>query len=109
MSGESQLVLVIGGMHLLVLVCVVVLLIPALRDPPVHPRRSSDDGSDDGWGHGPPRPPMPPEAPTGGIPLPDAAPARVRLRDHDRLGDRLPRRERRSPREPDPDRRPVRT
>jgi len=99
-------VLVIGGMHLLVLVCAVVLLIPALRDTPVQPPRPSDEGSDDGWGKGPPRPPLPPEVPTGGVPLPDAAQARVRLREHERLGDRLPARERRPAKEPD--RRPVR-
>ncbi len=105
MSAVTQLVLIIGGMHLLMIVCVVVLLIPALRDQPVEPRRASDDGPDDGWGHGPPRPPRPPEVPTGGIPLPDAVPARARLRDHDRLGDRIPKRERRPSREPE--RRPV--
>lgn len=108
MSGVTQLVLIIGGMHVLVLVCVVVLLIPALKDQPVQPRRPSDDGSDDGWGHGPPRPPAPPQIPTGGIPLPDAIPARVRLRDHDRLGDHIPRPERRPSREPQPDPGPVR-
>ena len=70
--------------------------------------------SDDGWGHGPPRPPtQPSDAPRGGLPLPDAEPALIRLRDHRRLGDMLPRRERRPAREPardpvrNPDRRPV--
>ncbi len=107
MSGETQLVLMIAMMHLLGLICAGILLLPALRDAPAPPPRSSEDGSDDGWGHGPPRPPVRPEAPNGGIPLPDAVPARVRLRDHGRLAERLPHRERRPAREPD--RTPVRT
>ena len=97
----------IGVMHLLGLLCVAILLVPALRDAPAPPPKSSEDGSDDGWGHGPPRPPVPPDAPTGGIPLPDAVPARVRLRDHGRLADRLPKRQRRPATEPG--RRPVPT
>jgi len=100
------MMLIVFGMHLLGAMCVGILLIPALRDGPAPPP-PSDQGSDDGWGHGPRRPPWPPEEPPRGrIPLPDAQPARVRLRDHDRLFDRLPQRERRPAREPD--RKPVR-
>jgi len=100
------MVLMIFGMHLLGAVCVAILLIPALRDGPAPPP-PTDQGSDDDGGRGPRRPPKPPERPPrGGIPLPDAQPARVRLRDHDRLFDRLPKRERRPVREPD--RKPVR-
>jgi hypothetical protein len=106
MSGEAQLLLMVAGMHLLGLGCVAMLMIPALRDSPDSPP-SSDSGSDDGWGRGPRRPPKPPEPPTGGIPLPDAVPARVRLRDHEKLGDLLPPRERRPAREPE--RTPIRT
>lgn len=106
MSGDVQLVLMIAGMHLLGLMCAAALLLPALRTgPDLPPRRDSD--SDDGWGHGPPRPPQPSDLPTGGIPLPDAQPARVRLRDHRRLPDMLPGRARRPAREPA--RTPVRT
>ena len=56
-------------------------------------------GGDDGHGPGEPRP----TAPRGGdrLPLPDAAPAGVRLRDeHERLAD-VRRRERRPAREPE--------
>lgn len=104
MSGDAQLMLMIAGMHLLGMVCVVVLLFPALRDAP--PSSGSDSGSDDGWGRGPRRPPQPPTPPRGGIPLPDAVQSRIRLRDHGRLSDHLPRRERRPVREPE--RAPVR-
>jgi hypothetical protein len=107
MSGDAQLMLMIAGMHFLGLVCAAVLIIPALRDEPGFPPRRSDPGSDDGWGRGPDRPPAPPTPPRGGIPLPDAEPASVRLRDHRKLSDRLPKRERRPAREPD--RMPVRT
>src|SRR5436305_10896847 len=104
MSGETQLLLMVAGVHLLGLVCVGMLMIPVLRDSPGSP--PSDSGSDDGWGRGPRRPPMPPEPPRGGVPLPDAVPAKVRLRDHRRLADHLPPRERRPAREPE--RTPIR-
>jgi hypothetical protein len=99
--------LMIAGVHLLGLGCVVVLMIPALRDGSDPPPRPPDGGSDDGWGNDRRRPPSPRDLPGGGIPLPDAEPARVRLRDHERLRERLPRRQRRPAREPE--RRPVRT
>jgi hypothetical protein len=107
MSGDAQLMLMIAGMHLLGLVCAAVLILPALRENPDLPPRRSDPGSDDGWGRGPGRPLTPPDRPRGGIPLPDAEPAGIRLRDHRKLGDQLPKRERRPAREPE--RRPVRT
>jgi hypothetical protein len=114
MSGEAQLMLMIAGVHLLGLACVAILMIPALRDGPPPPGQS-DSGSDDGWWRRPEPPPERPKPPRGGIPLPDALPARVRLRDHHRLQELLPRRERRPAREPerrparDPERRPART
>jgi hypothetical protein len=104
MSGDVQLMLMIAGMHLLGLVCAAALLLPALRGGSDLPPRG--EGSDDGWGHGPPQPPSPSGSPSGGLPLPDAAPARVRLRDHGRLRESLPRPERRPSREPARD--PVR-
>ena len=107
MSGDAQLMLMIAGLHLLGLVCAAVLILPALRDTPDVPPRRPDSGPDDGWGRGPGGPPKPPDPPRGGIPLLDADPARIRLRDHRKLPDVLPRRERRPAREPD--RTPVRT
>jgi hypothetical protein len=107
MSGEAQLMLMIAGVHFVGLACVAVLMIPALRDGPESPPRSSDGGSDDGWGNFPRRPRSPSDGPGGGLPLPDARPADVRLRDHQRLRDRLPSRERRPAREPE--REPVPT
>ena len=63
---------------------------------PGPPRSDSDEG-----GGGPPRRPVPPTPPPGGIPLENAQPARVRLRDHRRLAQLLPMRQRRAPREPE--------
>lgn len=105
MTGDVQLLLWIAGVHLLGLGCVAVLLIPALKDSP-NPNRRSEGENDDGWGRGPKAPPKPPAPPRGGIPLPDAVPARVRLREHGRLADQLPNRDRRPVREPE--RTPVR-
>ena len=100
MSGDTQLVLWIAGVHLLGLMCVAVLLLPALRDNPSVPERRSDSDGDDGWGRGPKRPPTPPAPPGGGIPLLDAQQSRTRFREAGRLSDRLPRRVRRPAREP---------
>jgi hypothetical protein len=106
MSQGAQLMLWIAGVHLVGLACVAVLMIPALKDTPA-PKPRRDGEGEDGWGRGPKVPPPPPSSPRGGIPLPDAVPAAVRLREHGRLRDRRPARVRRPAREPA--RRPVRT
>ncbi len=102
-SARSELI------ELLCLSCLLaVLLIPALLGRSSSPPGPSDSGSDDGWGKGRRGPFTPPNAPRGGLPIPDAEPARVRLRDHDRLtGPAV--RERRPAREPAPARKPVRS
>ncbi|MBV9165900.1 MAG: hypothetical protein JO321_15215 [Solirubrobacterales bacterium] len=101
MSGEYQLVLMIAAMHLLGLVGVAVLLYIALRHDSGYDRRPGESG-DDGWGNEPRRPPEPSGRPWGGVPLPDAEQARLRVRDHRKLPDLLPGRERRPAREPAP-------
>jgi hypothetical protein len=103
MSSAAQLVLMVGGMHILGLICAFLLIMPALRDAPEPPQPPG--GSDGGGGL---RRPVPekPVRPRGGVPLPDAEPSRIRLREPGRLGDLLPRPSRRPAREPD--RRPVR-
>ncbi len=102
MSGDTQLVLWIAGVHLLGLLAVAVLLLPALRDAPAPPGKRGDSDGDDGWGRGPTPPPDPPAPPSGGIPLTDADPARVRLREPGRLADRIPSRPRRPVHDPAP-------
>jgi hypothetical protein len=114
MSGGVQLMLMIAGVHLLALGCVAVLMIPALRDGERLTRRRTDSDSDEGWGNDRGWPISPRDVPGGGLPLPDAIQAKVRLRDHRRLHERLPGRERRPAREPErapvrePGRRPAR-
>ncbi|MEO8967682.1 MAG: hypothetical protein ABI355_08720 [Solirubrobacteraceae bacterium] len=102
MSGDAQLVLWIAGVHLLGLMAVAVLLLPALRDAPAPPGDRSDSDGDDGWGRGPTPPPDSPGPPRGGVPLTDAVPARVRLREPGRLSDRLPSHPRRPVHPPGP-------
>jgi hypothetical protein len=95
---------------ILYLVCVLaVALLPVLIGRRNSPPGPSDSDSDEGGGRGPRRPPRKPTPPRGGLPLDDAQPARVRLRDHSRLADRLPSRGRRPAREPVPARHPDRT
>jgi len=107
MSGDYQLLLMIAVMHLLGLACVAVLIMLALRGEDNGLPGSGESGSDDGWGNEPRRPPQPSDRPWGGVPLPDAKQSRLRLRDHRKLSDLLPRRSRRPAREPE--RTPVRT
>jgi hypothetical protein len=81
------------------------MLVPALlyRRPGSSPDSSDDEG---GGGRGPGSPPAPPpKAPRGGVPLPDAEPARLRIREPGRRAwdTRRPRRPVR-----EPDRPPVR-
>jgi hypothetical protein len=106
MSGDYQLLLMIAVMHLLGLGCVGVLIMLALRQDDEGSPGSGETGSDDGWGNEPRRPPQPSDRPWGGIPLPDAKQSRLRLRDHRKLRDLLPRRDRRPAREPE--RTPIR-
>jgi hypothetical protein len=65
-----------------------------------------DAEADDGWGTGPKGPHPEPLGPRGGIPLDDAAPARVRLRGRGTLAEKLAVPRRRQTREPE--RRPAR-
>jgi hypothetical protein len=103
MSGAAQLLLMVGGMHILGLIGAALLIIPALRDHP-EPPQPPGQGSDGGGGLPRPAPDVP-VRPRGGVPLPDAEPSRIRLRQPGRLADQLPRPQRRPAREPE--RRPV--
>lgn len=95
------LVVVLGlGMLPFLLMPIIILLAGILfRDQASPPGSSGPEG---GGGDEPPEPDQPPDVPRGGLPLPDADPARGRLRhhrDHDRPG-RIPGRSRRAGREP---------
>jgi hypothetical protein len=99
MSEGLQMVLWIAGVHLVGFLCIAVLLLPAMRDDGGMDSRPDD--SDGGGGRGPKAPPLKPIGPRGGIPLPDAVQATVRLRGHgERLGGGRLGRERRPAVEP---------
>jgi hypothetical protein len=104
MPVEDQLLIWVAGVHLVGFVCIAALVIPALRSK--EPPKGPEPGSDDGWGNLPTAPPTPKRWPGGGLPLPDAVQSKVRLRGPARLGDVLPRPQRRPVREPS--RRPIR-
>jgi hypothetical protein len=100
MSPDEELVVIFGALHLVALLLGIVLFVMFIRSG------SESDGSspeDEGGGGGgndrlPDRPPT--TSPRGGLPLPDAEPAPVRLRGHERLADLRPQRERRHVTEP---------
>jgi hypothetical protein len=106
MADETLLVALLGGLHLLGFGFAALMLLPLMRDEQIAPiaRRDEDEG-----GGGSDR--LPPKAPhdprPGGLPLADAVPARVRLRDAQRLADLLPAIERRPVHAPAPS--PTRT
>ncbi len=85
----------------MLLVFAVALLVPALLSRFVKSDGHGDSDSDDTGGGGPRRPPPTPAGPSpGGVPLADAEPASIRLRDGHGLRRRLSERQRRPAREP---------
>jgi hypothetical protein len=109
MADETLLVALLGGLHLLGFGFAAVLLLPLLRDERIVPIARHGEEEDDGGGGGNDRlAPEPPRGPWGGgLPLPDAAPARVRLREPARLADLLPSPARRREHAPEPVRTPA--
>jgi len=101
--GDTKLVLLMAALHLMGLVFVGVLLLMFLRSDTTTGYRPPDDPNGGGGGGGNDRvTPRDLNGPPGdGLPLPDATPARVRLRDHSRLQERLPRPDRRRSDEPE--------
>jgi hypothetical protein len=108
MSPDEELMLIFGSLHLIALALGAALFVMFLRSD------GDKDGEppeeDEGGGGGSDRiSDTPKTSPSGGIPLPDAEPAPVRLRGHERLADLLPKPERRRVIEPaEPARRRVR-
>jgi hypothetical protein len=110
MADETLLVALFGGLHLLGFGFAALLLLPCLRDEPLAPMRAQRKDDEGGGGGNDRRQPTPPSGPRpGGIPLPDAVPARVRLREGGvRIADLLPGFERRPAHAPAPVRTPQR-
>ena len=103
MVGEGTLLVVIfGSLHLLGVAFGALLLVPLLRDeqPPLWVPSQEDDDDHGGSDRLPSRSPRDPSP--GGLPLPDALPTRIRLRQPARLGDLTPKRDRRPAHRPRP-------
>jgi hypothetical protein len=101
MAPDGELVLIFASLHLAAVLLGGVLFAMFLRSG-----SSSDGGHDDEedeGGGGNDRVGQPPKtSPSGGLPLPDAEPAPVRLRGPGRLRDLRPPRERRPAEHPEP-------
>jgi hypothetical protein len=110
MDPDRELMLIFGGLHLVSLLLGGVLFVMFLRSDTTKAwePHDDDDQDDGGGGGGNDRVQVGPKPrPTGGVPLPDAVPARVRLRGHETLKDLRPAPERRPSREPVPHRVPA--
>jgi hypothetical protein len=85
-SPDEELMLIFGVLHLVALSLGVVLFVMFVRSD--RGSRSGPDDEDSGGGGGNDRiSGRPKSSPPGGIPLPDAEPAPVRLRGPERLRD----------------------
>ena len=101
MSPDEELMLIFGALHLVALACGVLLFVMFLRSDSQARSDGADDDENEGGGGGNDRiSDKPKTSPSGGIPLPDAEPAPVRLRGHEKLSDLRPRPERRRVTEP---------
>lgn len=106
MGDETLLVFVFGGLHLLGIGFALLLLLPLMREERITSTWVPPE-DDDGGGGNDRVPPTQPRGPRpGGIPLPDAVPARVRLRGPARLADLTPAPQRRREHVPAPERAP---
>lgn len=90
MGDETLLVALLGGLHLLGLGFAALMLLPLMRDERIAPATRGEEDDDGGGGNDRVDPTAPRGPSPGGIPLPDARPARVRLREPARLADLLP-------------------
>jgi hypothetical protein len=112
MSADAELLLLFGGLHLFGLILAGIMFVLFLRSDPTDSQFRPDEGDDGGGGGSDRERPRTPEGPgDGGLPLPDAVQARIRLREARRLADLHPKPPRRPEHEPRParPRRPVKS
>lgn len=110
MDDQLLLFALFGGLHVIGMCFAAMLLLPCLKDESVPPWAQRPGEDDDGGGGNDrlgPDAPQPDPRP-GGLPLPDAVPARVRLRGPGRLADLTPPAERRPSHPPVPSPTPAR-
>jgi hypothetical protein len=100
MSRDEEMIVIFGMLHLIALGLGSILFLMFLRSDSADGRNPPED--DDSGGGGNDRlGDRPKTSPSGGIPLPDAEPAPVRLRSHGRLADLRPQPDRRRVAEPE--------
>jgi hypothetical protein len=103
---STELIVLFGALHLIGLALAAFLLVMFVRSETTRSWSPPDDDGGGGGGNDRLRPCRPPGPDPGGLPLPDAVAARVRLRERVRLGDLLPAPQRRPAHPPErvPDR-----
>ena len=82
MSPDAELMLIFGTLHLIAVALGVGLFVLFLRSESQQGFKPPDE--DDGGGGNDRVPARPKTSPSGGVPLPDAVPPKVRLRSHER-------------------------
>jgi hypothetical protein len=102
MGPDDGLIVIFASLHLVALLLGGLLFALFLRSDAKRGSRGSDEDDDGGGGGNDRIGDRPKTSPSGGIPLPDADPAPIRLRGPGRLADLRPRRERRAPAHPRP-------
>jgi hypothetical protein len=101
MTPDEELVVIFAILHLVALMLGGALFALFLRsDSKARPDGPDDDENEGGGGGNDRISDKPKTSPSGGIPLPDAEPAPLRLRGHEKLADLRPRPERRRVTEP---------
>ena len=108
MTPDEELMVIFGALHLVALALGVVLFMMFLRSDTTSSWKPPDEDDGGGGGGNDRLPSTPKPRPTGGVPLPDADPAGLRLRGPGRLRDAYARPLRRPAHPAIPSRRPAR-
>jgi hypothetical protein len=88
MTPDEELMVIFGALHLVALALGVVLFMMFLRSDATSSWKPPEEDEGGGGGGNDRLPTSKPKPrPSGGVPLPDAEPARTRLRDHSKLRD----------------------
>lgn len=108
MTPDEELMVIFGALHVIALALGVVLFMMFLRSDSTSSWKPPEDDEGGGGGGNDRLPSTPKPRPTGGVPLPDADPARARLRGPGKLRDSYPRPLRRPAHPRIPQRQPAR-
>jgi len=109
MTPDEELMVIFGALHVIALALGVVLFMMFLRSDATSSWKPPEEDEGGGGGGNDRLPTSKPKPrPSGGVPLPDADPARTRLRDHAKLRDAHPRPMRRTVHPHTPQRTPAR-